>query len=143
MDFFAATNNVTGAKKIPDREEVDGMAWGVKRFLSMNHGLLPTLAFLDQYHFTLGNDRFYELMVYCMPSGRFRMKSVKKDELPKIDMTDDLKMKVCRYFKIKSSEIPILLQVVDLKDLKAAFGVQPKTRGRRTKRKAKKKRKKR
>ena len=140
MDFFAAANNVTGAKDIPDREEVEGLAWGVKRFLSMNHGLLPTLAYLDQFHFTLGNDRFYELMVYCMPSGRFRTRSVKKDELPKLDMSDDLRGRVCRFFKIKPSEIPVLLQIVDLEVLKTSFGVQPKKRGRSTKRKKKRKR---
>lgn len=141
MDFFTAANNVTGAKEIPDREEVEGLAWGVKRFLSMNHQLLPTLAFLDQYHFAVGNDRFYELMVYCMPGGRFRTKSVKKDEIPKPNMTDDLRFRVCRFFNIKSSEIPVLLQVVDLEALKTAFGVQPKTRRRSTKRKPKAKRK--
>ena len=141
MDFFAAANNVTGAKEIPDREEVEGFAWGVKRFLSMNQELLPTMAHLDKFHFALGDDRFYELMVYCMPSGRYRTRSVKKDELPEPDMSDDLRERVCRFFKIKSSEISALLQVVDLEAVKAAFGVQPKRRGGSTKRKAKKKRK--
>ncbi len=141
MDFFTAANNVTEAKEIPDREEVEGMSWGVKRFLSMNHGLLPTLAFLDQFHFALGNDRFYELMVYCMPAGRFRTRSVKKDELPKPEMTDELRRKVCRFFKIKSSEIPVLLKLVDIEAINAAFGVQPKKQRRSTKRKAKTRRK--
>ena len=140
MDFFTAANNVTGAKEIPDREEVEGLAWGVKRFLSMNHGLLPTLAFLDQFHFAVGNDRFYELMVYCVPSGRYRTRSVKKDELPEPDMDDDLRRRVCRFFKIKPSEIPVLLQLVDVEAVKAAFGVQPKKRGRSTKHRKKRKR---
>lgn len=140
MDFFTAANNVTGAKEIPDREEVEGLAWGVKRFLSMNHGLLPTLAYLDQFHFTLGNDRFYELMVYCTPSGRYRTRSVKKDELPEPDVSDDLRRRVCRFFKIKPSEIQVLLQLVDVEAVKVAFGVQPKKRGRSTKRKRKRKR---
>ena len=142
MDFFAASNNVTGAKDVPDREEVEGLAWGVKRFLSMNHDLLPTLAILDQYHFALGNDRFYELMVYCMPSGRYRTRSVKKDELPEPEMSDELRRKVCRYFKIKPCEITVLLEVVSLESINDAFGVQPKKRGRKAKAKTKRKRKK-
>lgn len=141
MDFFTAANNVTGAKEIPDREEIEGLAWGVKRFLSMNHGLLPTLAYLDQFQFTMGNDRFYELMVYCMPAGRFRTRSVKKDELPKLEMTDELRQKVCRFFKIKPSEIPVLLKMVDIEAINAAFGVQPKKRRRSTKRKTRTQRK--
>ena len=142
MDFLAASNNVTEGKNIPDREEVEGLAWGVKRFLSMNPRLLPTLAYLDQFHFALGNDRYYELMVYCMPSGRFRAKSVKKDELPEPDMSDELRRKVCRYFRIKPCEIQVLLEVVSLESINNAFGVQPKKQGRSTKRKAKAKRKK-
>ncbi len=141
MDFFAASNNVTGKKEIPDREEVEGFAWGVKRFLSMNPQLLPYVAYLDQFHFALGNERFYELMVYCMPSGRYRTRSVKKDELPEVDMSDELRRKVCRYFKIKPREIPVLLELVSLERINAAFGVQPKKRGRaKTKRKTKRKR---
>lgn len=139
MDFFAATNNVTDKKLIPDREEVEGMAWGVKRFLSMHPRLLPTVAYLDQFQFTLGNDRFYELMVYCMPSGRFRMRSVKKSEILQPDMSDELRRKVCRYFKIKPCEIPVLLELVELDAVKKAFGVQEK-RGPKKKRKAKAKR---
>lgn len=127
MDFLAAANNVTDKKEVPDREEVEGMAWGIKRFLSMHPRLLPTVAFLDQFYFTLGAERFYELMVYCMPQGRYYMRSVKKDEdVVKPDVDDALARRVCQYFKISSSEIPVLLRVVDLAAMKAAFGVEAK-----------------
>ena len=142
MDFFAATNNVTDKKEIPDHEEVEGLAWGVKRFLSMHPKLTPSVAYLDRFYFTLGSERFYELMVYCMPSGRYRMRSVKKDELPDHGMSDELRRKVCRYFRIKPCEIQVLLEVVSLESINNAFGVQPKKQGRSTKRKAKAKRKK-
>lgn len=122
MDFFTAANNVTDAKEIPDREEVEGLTWGVKRFLSMHPRLLPSVAFLDQFYFTLGPERFYELMVYCMPAGRYRMRSVKKEDVDPIDMSDDLRRRVCRYFKISPREIPHLLKVVSLERVKAAFG---------------------
>jgi hypothetical protein len=55
-------------------------------------------------------------------------------------MDDDLRRRVCRFFKIKPSEIPVLLQLVDVEAVKAAFGVQPKKRGRSTKRETKRKR---
>ena len=137
MDFFAAANNVTDAKEIPDREEVEGLVWSVKRFLSMHPRLLPSVAYLDQFYFTLGAERFYELMVYCMPSGRYRMRSIKKEELEPIDMSDELRRRVCWYFKIAPREIPHLLRLVSLERIKAAFGVNEgagRTKGRRGKR---------
>lgn len=143
MEFFDAVNNVTDRKVIPDREEVEKMAWGVKRFLSMNPALLLHVSFLDQFHFTLGDERFYELMVYCMPSGRYRARSIKKDELPDTGISDELRRKVCLYFKIKPREIPVLLEVVSLEELNAAFGVQEEGRGRARKKTARRRKAKR
>lgn len=138
MDFLEALKNVTGRKDLPDRSEVGGMVWGVKRQLSMNHELLPIVAYLDQFQFALGNERFYELLVHCMPGGRYFAKGIKKDELQGDGLSDEIRRKACRYYGVRPSELPVLLEVVGADAINDTFGVQKSERPKK-KRKAKRK----
>ncbi len=131
MEFLDAVDNVQREKKIPPRGEVGKMVWGVKRFMSMHPTLTLAVNFLDKYHFTLGDDRFYELMVYAMPAGRFRTKSVKKEDLEAISLAPgtDLERRVREYFGVWGREsISTLLEILKnqglgIDDLKRHFGV--------------------
>ncbi len=128
MDFLDALNNVTEAKRLPKRGEVGSMVWGIKRALSMRPAILETVAYLDQFHFSLGDDRFYELLVWGVPGGRFQGKSVKKPEEVKGPLSEELAGRIASYFKVLTKELPVLLAVLrnrgtGIDDLKAFFGV--------------------
>jgi hypothetical protein len=143
MDFMAALSNVTDEKMLPDREEIDGLAWPVKRQLSMHRRLLPTVAWLDQYFFSLGNDRFYELLVHCCPRGQFRAKAAKKETLPELPFDDDLRRRICEVYGAQPREFGFLLEMLaregkDTNAVKAEFGVAKMSK-RKVKAKAKKK----
>jgi hypothetical protein len=141
VDFLSALSNVTEAKRLPDREEIEGLSWGIKRQLSMHRALLPVVAFLDRYYFALGDERFYEMLVHCCPRGQFRARAAKKEKLPEPPFDDKLRRRVCEVYGAKPGEFGTLLELLaragqDAKAIKADFGVAPVSR---TKAKAKKK----
>jgi len=128
VDFIAALSNVTEEKRLPPREEVEGLSWGIKRQLSMHRALLPTVAFIDRYHFTLGDERFYEMLVHCLPQGRFRAKAAKREKLPEPPFDDPLRRRVCAVYGAEPREFGALLELLgragqDADAVKADFGV--------------------
>jgi hypothetical protein len=143
VDFLNALANVTEAKRLPDREEVEGLSWGVKRQLSMHKTLLPYIAMLDQYYFALGDERFYELLVHCCPAGRFRAKAAKKEKLPEPPFDDKLRRQVCAVYGAEPHEFPMLLEILaragkDADAIKAEFGIGKMSKRKIAKRKTKK-----
>ncbi len=146
MNFLDISNNVTQEKKILPRGDPGKVAWGIKRYLSLQPNLLPSIAEDDKYFSALGADRFYDLMVMTVPGGRYFIKGLGKTNADKIEMNEDLCRHVCDCFHISKSEIPTFLEIWNnrgksMDDLLRAFGynVDAKTKA---KRKAKAKRKK-
>lgn len=128
MEFIEALKNVTGEKAMPGPDGVGSMVWGIKRVLSMHEDLLPIVADLDRLHYSLGDDRFYVLLMYALPAGKFFSKSAKKSDLEGTGMGETLERKVCRYFSVMPSELHVLMAVLTkqgltIDDLKMKFGV--------------------
>lgn len=130
MNFLDALSNVTESRRIPPREEIEGLSWGIKRQLSMHRDLLPVVAMIDKYYFTLGDERFYDLMVYCCPKGRYRAKSAKKEKIPEPPFDDELRRRICEVYGAEPDEFSTLLELLlregkDVQSVKADFGVAP------------------
>ena len=146
MSFLDLSNNVTFEKKILPRGEAGKLAWGIKRYLSLEPQLLPTIAGLDRYYSSLGRDRFYELMVMSVPPGRFWIKGLGKTPADKITMNDSLRQRVCSHFHISVREIPIFLEIWNnrgksIADLLRMFGYNADGKTRAKRKKSRKKRK--
>lgn len=127
MNFLDAAKNVFGDKQLLDHGTVGGMAWGVKRYLSVHPPLLKRIATIDKYYGVLGPDRYYDLMVLALPRGNWWIKGLAKPVEAKIELKEELREKVCRHFGICLRELPVFLQIWNnqgksMADLLAMFG---------------------
>lgn len=147
LNFLEVSQNVVTTKE-PLPEGGSGIVYGVKRYLSVNPQILPSIAELDRYWATLGAERFYDLMRFNTPYMRYIGKGLGKVDIKKLEVNAKLRQMVCRHFHITTSEFPIFIKIWrnkgrSINDLLRIFGFQSDGKTKRKTRKKRKSRKKR
>jgi hypothetical protein len=127
VNFLDLSNNATFDKQVLPRGEPGKLAWGIKRYLSLKESLLQRIAEIDRYYNVIGPDRYYELLTLTLPVGRHFIKGLGKSPADRVEMNEDLRRRVCRYFHISVREIPTFIEIWNnrgksLQDLLDLFG---------------------
>jgi len=108
-DLFYCLNNIYNKQAVfPTDAEAKAVVWPVNRFLSMDKDLLPYIAEVSKYIFTLGAK--YYLLLYRLVPRTFAQKNkyLKPEKMESSELLD----KYCRYFQLSKREVSKYLEIL-------------------------------